>query len=362
MNRYKMISPIMGKMFFKKVLFLVITVFVLQGCHRKNDDENMVEAPISVYAAKPVLRSMEEVIEVHGNLEPFMRADLVSEVSGTVIELNAEEGDTVSKGDVLAKIDDEEYRLNLSQAQSAYRVARSDYYSSKELYNQGMKSKLELDRLKKTFDDAGTNLKMQKIRVGNTQIKSPFDGVVLKRNVELFKLANAMELFFTIADLSEYKISITVTESEVAKIKVGQMVRVRVDAVSKDNDVFDMEGKVKRIQPMVDPQTGTVEVEVSLPNDDSSLKAGMFTRLKIVTAVHDSALVVPRRAIVSEANKDYVWIVSGEKAGRVEIKAGLRDENGIQILSGVTKDDLVVTDGHASLKTDSKVKVIDKSI
>jgi RND family efflux transporter MFP subunit len=322
----------------------------------------MIEAPISVYAEVPVVRPMEEVIEVHGNLEPFMRADLVSEVSGTITELNAEEGDTVSRGEVLARIDDEEYRLNLQQAQSGYRVARSDYYSAKELYNQGMKSKSELDKLRKSFSDAQTNLKMQKIRVGNTEVKSPFDGVVLKRNVELFKLANAMELFFTIADLSEYKIEITVTESEVAKIKVGQLVRIRVDAVSQGDDIFDMAGKVKKVQPMVDPLTGTVEVEVSMPSENPALKTGMFSRLKIVTSVYDSALVVPRKAIVSEANKDYVWIAKGEKAKRVEIKPGLRDEDGVQILSGVDEGDLVVTDGHASLKTDSKIKIIDKSI
>ncbi len=362
MKQYIMTGLIKRKNILEKILVLALSVSVIIGCDIKKNDEDMIEAAISVYAKRPVVRSMEEVIEVHGNLDPFMRADLVSEVSGTVVELNAEEGDTVSKGDVLARIDDEEHRLNLQQAQSSYRVGRSDYYSAKELYNQGMKSKSELDKLKKTYDDSRANLKMQKIRVGNTKIKSPFDGVVLKRNVELYKLANAMELFYIIADLSEYKILVTVTESEVAKIKVGQMVRVRVDAVSKGDDIFDLEGKVKRIQPMVDPQTGTVEVEVSLSSDNPALKTGMFTRLKIVTAVHDFALVIPRRAIVSEAGKDYVWIAKGETAGRVEINPGLRDEDGVQILSGVSKTDLVITDGHASLKTESKVKVVDKSI
>jgi membrane fusion protein (multidrug efflux system) len=328
---------------------------------RKARSETVVEeAPIYVHAENPVTRPMEEAIEVYGNLEPVEQVDVVTEVSGTIIEILVEEGDAVEAGKLLARIDDEEYKLNLRQAQSAWRVARSDYRSAKQLYKEGMKSRSEYEKMKRSYEDARSNLALSKIRIKNTEVKSPIRGVVVSRNAEVYHQAGAMEALFTVADLSGFKIPITVTEAEVAKIELNQNVRVRVDALTPDPRAFPIEGSVSRIQPRVDPQTGTVQVEVSVPDPGPRARPGMFARLRIVTAVHESAMVIPRRAMTAEEG-DNVWVVAGENAKLVPIKTGLTDDDGIEILSGLSLSDLVIVEGQAAITPKSKIIMVNEA-
>ncbi|MFO8058830.1 MAG: efflux RND transporter periplasmic adaptor subunit [bacterium] len=341
------------------VVFVIAVFLVLFSCQRKDpseSEEKIEEAPIYVHAVKPELRPMEEVIEVHGNLEAVDKVEVTAKTSGEVVELLTEEGDKVSAGQVLARLEDNEARLSLEQARSAYRVARSDYLSTKELYEQGMKSRSEMEKMKRSYDDARSNLEMAELRLSETRIKSPIKGIVVNRKIELHDRAGAMEQLFTVADLSEFKVPITVTESEVSELERGQEVRVRVDALTDDPSSFPFEGEVSRISPRVDPQTGTVQVEVTLPNQDPRLRVGMFARLKIVTELHPEAMVIPRRAPATE-DGNRVWVVKGDGAHMVRIKRGLIDEHGIEVVSGLSPDDKVIVDGQSALTSKSKVVV-----
>lgn len=325
---------------------------------RSAKGENAVEeAPINVRAEHPVARPMEEVIEVHGSLEPVEQVDVVTEVSGSIVDLPVKEGDTVAPGDLLARIDDEEYKLNLRQAESAYRVARSDYLSAKQLFDEGMKARAELEKMKRSYDDARSNLELSRIRLRNTEIKSPIKGVVVSRKAEMYHQAGAMEVLFTVADLSGFKVPITVTETEVAKIELAQKVRVRIDALANDPDSFPLEGRVSKIQPRVDSQTGTVQAEVSVPDPGPRARPGMFTRLKIVTATHPDALVIPRKALSAE-DGNHVWVVDNQNPKLVEIKTGLLDQKGIEIISGLGLKDLVIVEGQAALTPNSKLNIV----
>ncbi len=337
------------------VFMLLVPLFACERRDSSDWEDNIEEAPIYVHAVKPEVRDMEEVIEVHGNIEAVKKVEVTAKTSGEVVALHIDEGETVSAGTQLARLEDDEASLGLEQAQNAYRVARSDYLSTKELYKQGMKSRSEMEKMKRSYDDARSNLKMSRIRLSDTRVKSPLSGMVVDRKVELHDRVGAMEQLFTIADLSSFKIPLTVTESEVSKLSLEQKVRIRVDALTKKTS-FPFEGNVSRIAPRVDPQTGTVEVEVTLPNTDPRLRVGMFARLRIVTALHRDALVIPRRAPATEDGK-HVWIVKGDGARMVKIERGLVDEDGIEVLSGISADDRVIVDGQSALTSKSRIVV-----
>ena len=324
---------------------------------KSKEKELIEEALINVRAEPPSRRSMEEVIEVHGNLEPLERVDVVAEVSGTIVDVSAREGDRVRRGDLLARIDDEEYQLNLRQARTALRVARFDYNSTKILYEEGMKSRQEMEQKWRSYEDARTNVDLYELRLNNTKVRSPIDGLVVTRNAEPYREASAMEVLFTVADLSGYEINITVTEAEVAKIRVGQNVRVRVDALAKDLDSFPLEATVTRIQPRVDPQTGTVEVEISLKDPGAGARMGMFARLRIVTDVREKALAIPRRALPAEDDK-YVWVVEDGKPRMREIETGLVDQNWVEIVGGLSPEDRVIIEGHTALTENSRINIV----
>jgi len=343
---------------------LIVLVASSLSCRPRNKkakgDEKIEEAAIAVRVERPSLRKMEEVIEVHGNLEPTEQVDVVTEVSGTVVEVLAEEGDMVKQGDLLARIDDDEYQISLRQAKAAYRVAEFDYKSTKTLYDEGMKSRSEFEKMRRSYLDSKANLETYQLRVANTRIEAPIEGMVVARNIEPYHQANAMEVLFTVADLSSYEITITVTEAEVAKLRLGQQVRVRVDALADDHDSFGLVATVRRIQPRVDPTTGSVQVEIELPDPGPGARMGMFTRLRIVTAVHENAMVIPRRALSTE-NENSVWVADDGKPKQAKVRTGLVDRLGIEILEGLDRDSMVIVEGHAALTEKSKINVVNQS-
>lgn len=341
------------------IALIIALASLLPGCGPGQKTKTEEEAAINVAVEHPIIRAMEEVIEVHGNLSPRALAVVVSEVSGEILELPAHEGDEVKVGQLLARIDDEEYRLSLRQSEAAYRVAKSDFESTNALFKEGMKSRLEWETKKRSYEDASSNLQMQRIRFNNCQIKSPIDGIVTERKVELHQLAGSMEQMFTIHDVTSFKLDITVTEKEVARLREGQEVRIRVDAVSQDDKEFPLIGRVSRIQPQVDPKTGTVQVEISLPNPGGGVRSGMFARLRIVTNVHENAMVIPRQAI-TEDEGSFVWVAEGNGVRMVQVKTGLMDEEGVEILSGLTPGDQVVVEGQGALSPKSTINVVNQ--
>lgn len=318
------------------------------------------EAPINVRAERPQVRAMEEVIEASGNLEPISQVDVPAQVSGKIVALYAGEGEEAAAGQVLARVEDEEYRLSLRQAESALKVARSDYENAKALFEQGMKSRSELEKLGRSYEDARTNAELSRLRLDRTQIKSPLRGRVVSRNVELHQQVGAGEVLFTVADLSSFKVLITVTEAEVGKLQEGQLVRIRVEAVSPADRGYPFSGRVHKIKPKVEPKTGTVEVEVRFPNPGGGIKPGMFARLKIVTALRPQALVIPRQALQKE-DGSHVWVVEGQGAKLAEVRTGLVDEEGVEVLSGLAPSDLVIVEGQSALTPRSKIKIVNGS-
>ncbi len=340
--------------------FALIICLAPFSCKRRQKDNNpgkLDQALINVLAVHPQVRGMEAVIEVHGNLAPSEEVDVVAETSGTVVEVLVKEGDRVRAGELLARLDDKEARLSLDQAETTFEVMESDYLRTRELYSDGMASRSDFEKVKRSFQDAKSNLEMTRLRLKDTVIKSPIAGLLVERNIEPYQRVGAMESLFKVADVSAFRIPVTVTEAEVAKIRTGQKVRIRVDAVSDNPGSYPFQGDVERIKPMVNPNTGTVELEVLMPAGHPGLRLGMFARLMIVTDVHEDAVVVPRRALVADQT-DQVWVVEGDRAGLVEVKTGLRDEKGVEVLEGVSKDDLVITEGQSALTPKSRINIV----
>lgn len=351
-----------GSLFNKHLLAALLTLGaagLLSSCQAggAKPETAPVEEGIKVRVETPSFRTMEEVIEVSGNLEPIAQVDVPAEASGEVAEVLVKEGDQVRAGQALARIENDEYRLSQEQAQTALKVATSDYENAKGLFAEGMKSRSELEKLERSYADAKSNLALSRLRLAKTTVSSPIGGEVVSKNIEPHKQAGAGEILFTVADLSSFKVLVTVTEAEVGKLQPGQVARLRVDAVAKEADSFPITGQVSRIKPRVESSTGTVEVEVRFQNPGEGVKPGMFARLKIVTASHENALVIPRKALLSDDEKR-VWVADQDQARLAELTLGLRDQVGVEVISGLQPTDQVIVEGQSALTPKSKIAIV----
>jgi RND family efflux transporter MFP subunit len=318
-------------------------------------------AAINVEAAYPVRRDMEEVLELTGNLEPIEKVDVYTKQSGMLKRVEVMAGDSVAVNQLLAKVDDEELQLSYRQAESAYRVSKKKYESYRNLFQQKMVSAQEFNDLERAFRDADINRDMARIRLENTEIRTPMAGTVVDRRCDPNQLVGSMESLFTVARLDRYRIPISVTESEIGKIQAGQSARIRVDAVASAAGEYPYQGVIAEISPMVNPQNGMVAVKVEVSNPGGELKMGMFARLRIITAVRGQALAIPKKALAGEG-VNQVWVVEGEHGRLTPVEVGLRDNEYVEILSGLEPGQMLIVEGHAALTEKNRIQVVNHPV
>lgn len=205
-----------------------------------------------------------------------------SKVPGRVTELLVDEGSEVKAGDILARIETQELAAQLKSAQARFNMARDDQARSKKLYADNSISQQQYDAAKSNFEVAESVLELAKIQLNNTEIKAPISGVVLVKAIEKGELATVGTPIVTLADLSQVKLTVYVSEKDYGQAKLGEEVKVSAD--SFPNEKFT--GKVtyisdkaeftpKAIQTKDERTTLVYAIKITLPNPEMKLKPGM---------------------------------------------------------------------------------------
>ncbi|HEU5399448.1 MAG TPA: efflux RND transporter periplasmic adaptor subunit [Gammaproteobacteria bacterium] len=290
-------------------------------------------------------------------LEAAEEATVVAKVGGTVAQIYAEEGRQVRAGDALAQLDDTELRYDAEEAQANYEKKQQEFARSQALYDRHLIStdafdsvKYDLAVLKATYDIAKLNL-------DRTRIRSPIDGVVAKRLIKVGNTLTPNQAVYVVTDFNPLLAVLYVPENALARIRPGQPATLSADALAGQS----FTGRVARLSPVVDPQTGTFKVTVEVAHNERGLAPGMFSRVNITYDVHKDALTVPRAAILTEDGESAVYVVDGGVAHRVPVSLGYADGDRIEITRGLKNGDNVVTLGQNSLKDGTKVAVVNAS-
>jgi len=331
--------------------------FALQSCSSPSTGTPIT--PTDSIAAVPVEVGFVKVGSIDArymgtaSLEAWDEAIVASRASGLVVALFAEEGDFVKEGQVLAKLDDDVLNIELAQTKSQLDKLEADFNRSQGLYDKKLISqeqhdavRYERDRLKAAYD-----LKM--LQLDQTRIISPISGVVSKRHVKNGNLVSTNQEVFQVTAMSRLRAIMYVPEHELGKMKIGQQVMVKADALPGK----DFTGKVSLISPIIDAATGTIKVTIEI-DSHRELKPGMFTRVQLVYDRKDQAMLIPRNAVVTEDRDKYVYVVEDAKAIRRSILTGYVNETQIEVVEGLIEGMTIVTLGQNGLKDSAKVHVL----
>lgn len=257
--------------------------------------------------------SIVQFVTATGTLNPVGLVNVGTQVSGTVSELNADFNDRVKRGQVLLKIDAtllqagvRQMTASLNAARAQLTLAESNYNRNAKLVEQGFISSATLEQLRQALDaaKAGTDMNRAQLEraqadVNNSVIRSPIDGVIIKRTADLGQTVAASfqtpNLFTIARDLKEMQIDTNVSEADVGLLKAGQAVRFVVDAFPER----DFEGKVRqfRLSPNVQQNVVTYNVVIDVANPDELLKPGLTAQVRIITSNKPEALRVPTAAL-----------------------------------------------------------------
>ncbi len=301
--------------------------------------------PVAARIARP--GALQVTLRGSTNLRAREQVDVVPRQGGVVARLTVEEGDRVREGDLLAQLDDEEWRLQAQQSAARARSAADAATRGRALAAQDILSVQELERLISDSAVARADAELAELRVRNAQIRSPISGVVTHRYVDRGSQVGANTTVFAVADLDRLEAQLAIPERDAPRVVVGQEARVIVDeGVSRV-----VTGRVERIRPVVDPGSGTVQVTVVVESGvDSPLRPGQFVNVDIVTETLADRITLPRTAVLVDGAVPRVFILNGDVAVEREVQLGFSRGDQVEIRSGVEPGDTVVVVGQDNLR------------
>lgn len=348
---------------------LLLAAVALGGCDKANgknsansEDAGPVAIPVEV--AAPIVGDMQAVYTGTASITADRTAIVMAKVRGEVRAVLAEEGDRVRAGQVLARLDGDQLRLEVAQAEANLRKLERDYDRNVELQKSGLVSVTAFDSLKYELDTARATYGLAKLQLSYTEIRSPINGVVVRR-AAIMRVGNTIapiggviasedSAAFAVSDFDSLVLNVGVPEGELPKLKVAQSAQVTVDAVP--GRAFD--ARIGLITPRVDPATGTFPVKVEIDDPEGQLRPGMFARVSIVYESKANALKVPRSAFLENDGPPAVFVVVDGKAEQRQLELGLLNGSYVEVLSGIAPTDQVVVVGQSGLKSGTAVKIV----
>jgi len=338
----------------------LLGVLLLGACQSEapSDAETSEEEtpPVPVETSTPVRGDVYAMYTGTAPIEAYAEADVIAKVAGEVRELLVEEGDEVSKGQILARLDGERLRLELNESEAKLRKLQRDYERNIDLKDKGLISDGDFEKIKYEMEALEAAFNLASLELDYTQIRAPIDGVVAERFVKLGNTISEGEALFKVTSLDPLVAYLHVPEREYRHIDPGQPVGIEIDALADEA----IAAAVSRVSPVIDPQTGTFKITVEIVDKKRRIKPGMFGRIGVIYDVHEDALQIPRSAIIEDQGTASVFVIDGGRAIRKPVNTGYSNRGMVEITSGLQDDEQIVTVGQASLKQDSRVTVINR--
>lgn len=336
---------------------MTVMTLGLSGCGQgdESDEGAEDEAPaIPVETAKPSRGDIDAMYSGTAPIEAFADATVIAKVGGEVREILAEEGDDVSSGQILARLDGDRLRLEKDQAEANLHKLQRDYQRNVDLKEKGLISTGDFEKIQYEMEALQATFDLAELELGYTIIRAPIDGVVSERFIKIGNTIDANARTFQVTSLEPLISYLHVPEREYRRLDPGQAASIEVDALQG----MSFDANVARISPVVDPDTGTFKITIEVRDPSRRLKPGMFGRIGIVYDSRAMALQIPRSAVIEEAGQSAVFLVTESTAEKRVIRTGYAAAGNVEVLEGLTDDDEIVIVGQSNLKDGSKVSVI----
>lgn len=343
------------------------------GCSAKTEGNESTRPAVAVEVATVSATDLEQAIEVVGSLAPKFSVEVKSEVTATVAEVAVTEWVTVRKGQPLARLDSREAdatlataKAYLAQAIAGEQAAVRELERVGKLKAYGLATAQNLDdaRTAREAATAATEAARAQVRAAETYLSktiivSPMDGVVAYRGVSAGDRVENMGggPMFKLVDNRVLDLTVTVPSTRSGAVKVGQPLRFFVDAQPGRR----FEGQVRFINPAIDPASRTVSVTAEVRNDGSELRGGQFVKGRIVLGTRQGVLTVPRLALVTQdvaRGTGELYVTAGASVERRSVTLGAGIDDSIEVVSGVSAGEQVVTRGGFNVRPGDPIKIV----
>jgi membrane fusion protein, multidrug efflux system len=310
--------------------------------------------PVSARVVEP--GTMEVTLRASTTLRAREQVEVVPKQSGIVSRLLVEEGTRVSEGELLAQLDDEEWRLQAQQAEARAQAALDAVERARALRDMELVPEQEVERLTSEARVAESELGLARLRVANAGIRAPVAGTITRRFIERGQQVNTSNPAFEVADLDLLEAHLAVPEREAARVQVGQSARL----LTEQGGAPIAEGEVARIRPVVDPESGTVRVTVAVSAraGERPLRPGQFVNVDLVTETLSDRITLPRTSVLVDGAAPRVFVIRDGRAEEREVALGYSRGDRVEIRAGLEPGDTVVVVGQDNLRPEAPVRLM----
>lgn len=354
----------------RELFILIFFLFTLiYACSKKEVNSSIKEdKSIPVEVVQASYEDVEQFLEGVGSFLPQDEITISSEVEGIVKKLYVDEGSCVKKGDILLKIDDEKYLLQVKEFEASLKEAEARTQNScitlerqLKLFEEGIINQQTLDDTKTQLalnqaqeESIQSKLERAKKSLRDTNIVSPLNGIISKRSISQGEYVKAGTELLKVVDSDPLKLAFKLPEKYVGMVKPGQKVYVKTKAYPDE----EFWGTVYYINPKVDLATRTIELKALVKNPSLRLKPGFFVDVKLSIGFHKNSAVLPEGAVLVREGKFIVMAVEKNRIIFKPVTPGVRFSGKVEILSGVNPQDQIVLYPRGELVEGMQVNIV----
>lgn len=339
-----------------KNLFLIALVSMLSSCQQSQNKEifNEKSNPVKVTTKTIVIVTDNNELHYSGTIEPSQSVALMFKGMGTVESVLADEGDFVKKGQTLATINNTTAQNLYNVSKASYDQAKDAYDRLKNVYDKGSLTEIKWVEMETKLKQAESQMQITRSGLDDCTLRATDNGMIGHRDVEPGQSSAGISAPFVLVKIDNIIVKISVPENEISKISKGMKASFTLSAL--EDQIFT--GAVSKVGIVADRISRTYDVKMLAENPGYKIKPGMVCDVKLALSGEKNIVVVPAKSVSMDGNgKSYVWLVNqpSKTVTKVEVKLGQYKQEGIEVLSGLKENELVVVDGKEKLLENSSI-------
>lgn len=335
------------------VSIIAFLTFLVTNCGNQNAASGQFSMPpLPVEVAAVVKQGVSEKFDAVGTIEAIEEVTVVSEINATVVDIPFTEGSQISKGELIAQLDDSQLAAEVLSAEALYAQSLATYNRVKKVVEQKAGTPQDLDDALASLKVSEANLKLAQARLDKTRIVAPFNGMIGSRRVSVGSFVRTGDAITELANLNEIRITFSAPERFLAELKRGSEVVV----YSPVYPGHEVKGRIIAIEPIIDSDTRTARIVARVQNPGQKFRPGMSANVSVILTQRPEALTIPTEAVFANGNQSLVYVVNADSTvAPAPVTLGTQLSKVVEVVGGLQEGMNIVTAGHQKLFPGAKV-------
>ncbi|BHH82109.1 efflux RND transporter periplasmic adaptor subunit [Desulforhopalus sp. 52FAK] len=321
---------------------------------KKDSEVKAEKPPINVVTLGLRPTTISDRINLPGHIEPWTRLQLMAKIAGTIEEVMVTDGSSVKKGDVIARIENVDYKIASDRAKAAYNLAKGDFERDREIYKKGVIPTATLDINRTKMETSKADFDNAELMLSRTVVTSPMDGIIRRLDAKVGLQLSIGDPIAEILDMDRVKAIIGIPESDVSAVRKLDTVDLTIQALGDTT----IKAEKHFLSPAPETTARLYNLELKIDNPEGEILTGMFVRADIIKKQVENSIAIPFYSVISRNDEQYVFLEKDGIATKRPISVGIMENWMVEVTDGLTPGDHLIVEGHRDVEDGQKIKII----